>query len=74
MPMISVYTLYSVVNTPADNIWLADFLHDRSQCVLYGGVTSSLSLVLSGIIQGSILGPTLFTGGINDLPSQLETL
>ena len=53
--------------------WLADFLCDRSQCVLYGGVTSSLSPVLSGIIQGSILGPTLFTGVINDLPSQLET-
>ena len=53
--------------------WLADFLRNRSQYVLYGGVTSLLSPVLSSVIQGSILGPTLFTGVINDLPSQLET-
>ena len=53
--------------------WLADFLRDRSQYVLYGGVTSSLSPVLSDIIQGSLLGPMLFTGVINDLSSQLET-
>ena len=53
--------------------WLADFLRDRSQCVLYRGVTSSLLPVLSGVIQDSMIGPTLFTGVINDFISQLET-
>ena len=36
-------------------------------------MTSSLLPVLSGIIQGSIFGPMLYTRVINDLPSQLET-
>ena len=39
--------------------WLANYLLDRSQFVVVGGESSSSAKVLSGVPQGSVLGPSL---------------
>ena len=43
-------------------------MSDRVQTVKVGGVKSSVANVLSGIPQGSILGPILYLIYTNELP------
>ncbi len=49
--------------------WIQNFLTHRYQRVLIDGHLSSPSKVISGVPQGSVLGPLLFLLYINELPS-----
>ena len=49
--------------------WIRTFLKGRKQTVRLNGKISNLNSVVSGVVQGSILGPLLFTFYVNDLPT-----
>ena len=53
--------------------WLAAFLTDRKQRVGVNGVFSEWAEVISGIPQGSVMGPVMFVVYINDLPDCIKS-
>ncbi len=52
--------------------WIEAFLSNCKQCVIINGAKSGLTAAVSGIPQGSVSGPILFTIFISDMP--LETI
>ena len=53
--------------------WTRSYLHGRSQCVVINGCLSKLLPVSTGVPQGSILGPLLYTIFTNELPEVIHT-
>ena len=54
--------------------WIKDFLKGREQRVVVNNEFSDWASVVSGIPQGSVLvGPSLFTIFMNDIPNDITS-
>ena len=53
-------------------LWIKNFLSDRNHCTRVGNVESTILPLLSGVIQGSGIGPLMFVMYINELADILR--
>ena len=54
-------------------VWIQSFLKNRHQQVLVDGQLSSIFTLISGVPQGSVLGPVLFLIFISDISESIES-
>ena len=57
--------------TGIENKWFKSYLNNRTQCVSINGTISNPKTIMSGVPQGSILGPLLFLLFINDMSDSI---
>jgi len=55
------------INNPINN-WIINFLTDRTQSVVLNGEVSNKQTMTQGIVQGSGIGPVLYTVYSSDGP------
>ena len=53
--------------------WFESYLSNRFQRVILNGFESDWVSVTSGVLQGSVIGPTLYLVYVNDLPEVLTS-
>ena len=53
--------------------WITEYLKDRTQIVRVNGESSRTAAVISGIPQGTVLGPLLFVIYINDILDNVDS-